>query len=145
MLTASESCSKFTLVGVSTVGGNVEIPKCTINARKVMKLANFKNTNVYPGSSKPLVRQPRFCQNEGCSGLDGTTTLGKIKLPEQNEEEFGFGRAIKAMYKTLMSTPKGSCWMVCTGPLTNAAVLFATYGDEIVEHLAGLCFMGGAI
>lgn len=49
------------------------------------------------------------------------------------------------MFKTIMGTPKHSCWIVCTGPLTNAAVLFHTYGDQIVEHLAGLCFMGGAI
>jgi len=76
MLTASESCSKFTLIGVSTVGGNVEIPKCTTNARKIMQLAKFKNTNVYPGSSKPLLRKPTYCHDKDYSGLDGTTSLG---------------------------------------------------------------------
>lgn len=49
------------------------------------------------------------------------------------------------MYKAFMSTPKGSSWLVCTGPLTNAALLLMTYEDEICNHLAGICFMGGAV
>jgi inosine-uridine nucleoside N-ribohydrolase len=48
------------------------------------------------------------------------------------------------MYDAFMSTPKGSSWLVCTGPLTNAALLLSTYEDKICEHLAGICFMGGA-
>lgn len=44
-----------------------------------------------------------------------------------------------------MATPKGTCWLLCTGPLTNAALLLSAHGDEICEHLKGLCFMGGAI
>jgi inosine-uridine nucleoside N-ribohydrolase len=49
------------------------------------------------------------------------------------------------MYNGIMATPKGTCWLLCTGPLTNAALLLSAHGDEICEHLKGLCFMGGAI
>jgi purine nucleosidase len=82
MLTASEAMSNCSLIGVSTVGGNIELPKCTMNARKIMKLANFSNTNVYPGSSKPLLREPRYCKETECTGLDGTTTLSNIILED---------------------------------------------------------------
>lgn len=34
--------------------------------------------------------------------------------------------------------------MVATGTLTNVALLFATF-PEVVEHIAGLSLMGGAI
>lgn len=44
-----------------------------------------------------------------------------------------------------MNTPRKSSWLVCTGPLTNAALLLSTYEDEICDHLAGICFMGGAV
>jgi non-specific riboncleoside hydrolase len=81
----------------------------------------------------------------GVTGLDGTTTLDKVKLTEQKPEVAKKGSAIQAMYKGIMGCPKDSCWLLCTGPLTNAALLLGIYGTELCQHLAGLCFMGGAV
>jgi len=146
MLTASEKITNMSLIGVSTVGGNVDVAKCTINARRMLAISNHPNTNVFTGASRPLIRTPIYCPEvHGETGLDGTTTLEKVILPPLDEKIYGTGKCIKAMYTQMMATPKGSCWLVCTGPLTNAAILLSTYGEKFAGHLAGLCFMGGAI
>jgi uridine nucleosidase len=43
-----------------------------------------------------------------------------------------------------MSCPPGKAWLVAVGPLTNVALLFATF-PEVAAHLKGLSIMGGAI
>ena len=43
-----------------------------------------------------------------------------------------------------MSQPPGTVWVIATGALTNIALLFAAF-PELVEHIAGLSIMGGAI
>lgn len=48
------------------------------------------------------------------------------------------------MRDALLAQPKGTPWLVATGTLTNAALLFATF-PEVAEHIQGLSIMGGAI
>lgn len=48
------------------------------------------------------------------------------------------------MYEALMACPPHTAWLVTTGPLTNAALLFNTFPD-VVQQLRGLSIMGGAI
>jgi uridine nucleosidase len=48
------------------------------------------------------------------------------------------------MRDALMSCPPGSAWLVAVGPMTNVALLFATY-PEVAGHLKGFSAMGGAI
>lgn len=138
---------KCKLIGVSTVGGNANLDWCTINARKMLYLSKHDGGyDVYPGAHRPLIRESVFCPEvHGATGLDGTTTLDKVILPAQDPTIFKNGSAIAAMYEGLMNTPKGSAWLLCTGPLTNAAILFSTHGTELCAHIAGLCFMGGAV
>jgi len=146
MLTAGQEMYKSKLIGVSTVGGNSNLDNCTINARKMLHLSKFDGShNVYPGANRPLIRSKIFAEEvHGLTGLDGTTTLGKIKLSDQATEVARHGSAIEAMYEGIMKTPKGTCWLLCTGPLTNAALLLSIHGDELCEHMKGLCYMGGA-
>ena len=73
--------------------------------------------------------------------------------------------AVHAMWKTIMATPRRSCWLVATGPLTNIALLLGGYGEKVcvpavepddcdpenhrattlVDHIAGVVWMGGAV
>lgn len=48
------------------------------------------------------------------------------------------------MRDALLSQPKGTAYLVATGPLTNIALLFALAPD-LAPHIAGLSIMGGAI
>lgn len=43
-----------------------------------------------------------------------------------------------------MACPPDTAWLVTTGTLTNAALLFATF-PEVVPHIRGLSIMGGAV
>jgi uridine nucleosidase len=48
------------------------------------------------------------------------------------------------MKEALLVQPKGTAWLVATGPLTNVALLFAVF-PTLADHIAGLSIMGGAI
>lgn len=52
--------------------------------------------------------------------------------------------AVLAMRHAIGEQPKGTVWLVTTGPLSNAALLFAMF-PELVEHIKGLSVMGGAV
>eukprot|EP00391_Amoebophrya_sp_Ameob2_P006780 CAMPEP_0178985812 /NCGR_PEP_ID=MMETSP0795-20121207/2355_1 /TAXON_ID=88552 /ORGANISM="Amoebophrya sp., Strain Ameob2" /LENGTH=387 /DNA_ID=CAMNT_0020676801 /DNA_START=196 /DNA_END=1359 /DNA_ORIENTATION=- len=134
------------LLGVSTVTGNVDLAKVTVNARRMLYLSTgaMDSIPVYPGAGRPLLRELRYAEHvHGETGLDGTDVLGKIALPPSSSDDRP--HAVEAMRDAILGTPKHSTWLVCTGPLTNASLLFSTYGDLVCGHLAGLCFMGGAV
>jgi uridine nucleosidase len=96
-----------------------------------------------------MVNLPQHCgknarsltiiQPVGDSGLDGTTILPKPLESAKTEVS-----AIEAMYAALKLCAPKSAWLVATGALTNVAVLFLLHPD-LVEHVAGLSIMGGAI
>ena len=72
----------------------------------------------------------------GDTGIDGTDLLpSPLAQPAT-------GSAVLAMAIALMAEPTGTAWLVATGPLTNVALLFATF-PEMVGHLKGLSIMGG--
>jgi len=75
----------------------------------------------------------------GESGLDGTTLLPAPAVAVRNDVS-----AVEATYRALISTQPGTAWLVATGAMTNAALLFSTYPD-LAEHLAGVAIMGGAV
>jgi len=73
--------------------------------------------------------------------LDGTTILPE---PVAKAQASGENSAVHAMYKALIEAPAGSAWVVATGALTNVALLFTVY-PSLIEHIAGLSIMGGAV
>ena len=77
--------------------------------------------------------------SSGSSGLGGTTLL-----PPANARIMKDINAIVAMRDGLMSQPAQKAWLIATGPVTNAALLFATF-PEVAEHIAGLSMMSGAV
>jgi uridine nucleosidase len=115
----------------------------TKNTLSVLEALGRREIPVYPGSSKPFCREAVHAEAiHGSSGLDGTTTLPEPvrTIPEITGDDV----ALKAMYAALSSTPPGTSWVVSTGALTNIALLFAIY-PSLIEHIAGLSIMGGAV
>ena len=105
----------------------------------ILEAVGFPDVVVVPGAAGPFCRQAQpATEIHGESGLDGTDLLPKPKRSSSNKN------AIVEMYKALMACPPNTSWLVVTGPLTNAALLFATF-PEVVDHLKGLSIMGGAI
>ncbi|CAG8044071.1 unnamed protein product [Penicillium olsonii] len=128
------------LLGISTIHGNASLEKTTANAGSVLTAIGKPDVPVYPGSQKPFSRPALHAPDiHGESGLDGTDLLPKAATPPITDKN-----TILAMRDALLAQPKGAPWVVATGTLTNVALLFATF-PEVVEHIAGLSLMGGAI
>ena len=128
------------LVGISTVYGNAPLSKTTYNTRAILKAIGREDVPVYAGAAKPFCREASHASDiHGESGLDGTTCLPTPTVPVKADRT-----AVDAMYEALIATPKGTAWVVPTGALTNAALLFAVHPD-LIDHIAGLSIMGGAI
>jgi len=75
----------------------------------------------------------------GESGLDGTSLL-----PNPIRRPLTRCNAIVDMSSALLACPPNTAWLVAIGPLTNAALLFATF-PPLASHIRGLSVMGGAI
>ena len=91
--------------------------------------------------SLTLVRRPISIDScgPGPTGISGTNYLPPPLAPISKDVN-----AIVAISHALLAQPANSAWLVATGPLTNIAVLFATF-PEVASHLAGLSIMGGAV
>ncbi|KAK3723460.1 Uridine nucleosidase 1 [Vermiconidia calcicola] len=128
------------LLGISTTYVNASLAKTTYNTRAILKAIGREKVPVYAGAAKPFCREASHAPDiHGESGLDGTTCLPIPDVPVRTDKT-----AVDAMYDALISTPKGSAWVVPCGASTNAALLFATHPD-LVNHIGGVSIMGGAI
>jgi inosine-uridine nucleoside N-ribohydrolase len=105
------------LRAVTTVGGNAELEKVTLNARRVLTLAGVEDVPIAAGAAGPrrgdLVTA---LEVHGQSGLDGAD------LPEPAMAE------------------RGRATVVATGPLTNVAALLE-HAPQAVEEIV---WMGGS-
>ncbi|KAF1832199.1 Inosine/uridine-preferring nucleoside hydrolase [Decorospora gaudefroyi] len=128
------------LLGVSTVHGNAALSQTTHNTLAILEAIGRRDVLVYPGASKPLVRDAVHAADiHGESGLDGVSLLPKPSSSAATDVTF-----LDAMYRALMASPPDTAWLVTTGALTNIALLFQKYAD-LAGHIKGLSIMGGAV
>lgn len=129
------------LLGISTVYGNAPLSHTTINTLAILKAIGLEqDIPVYAGSSQPFCRPVALAPDiHGESGLDGTSCL-----PIPDHKPRTDDSAVGAMFKALSGQEPGTPWLVCTGALTNAALMFAVH-PQMAAHIAGLTHMGGAI
>ncbi|MDD7583151.1 nucleoside hydrolase [Corynebacterium sp. 32222D000AT] len=126
------------LLGVTTVGGNQTLDKVTRNAQVVLELAGHTEVPVYPGCSRPLVRDVEVAEDiHGSTGMD----VRGIELPEPSVAVED-GHAVDFLIDTVMSNEPGTVTLVPTGPLTNIA-LAARKEPRIVERVREVVLMGG--
>lgn len=121
---------------ITTVNGNVNIDKTTANA---LKLKHFFNSHVpvFKGASRPLISNPvDAAEVHGESGMDGYD----FKSP--TDEKISPMNAIEAM-KNVLKESTSPITIVAIGPLTNIALLLATY-PEIKSKIKQIVIMGGS-
>jgi len=121
---------------------NKHSSKTTNNALSILKAIGKENdVHVYPGAAEPLERPPLHAPSDihGESGLDGTDLLPRPATPANRSVA-----AVDAAAAALRAEPPGTAWVVATGAMTNAATLFVRHPD-LVDHVAGLSIMGGAV
>lgn len=116
------------LRAVTTVGGNAELEKVTLNARRVLTLAGVTGVPVGAGAAGPRRGDLMTALDvHGQSGLDGA------ELPEPAFE-------LDARAAVELMVDQGPATLAATGPLTNVAALLE-HSPETVEEIV---WMGGS-
>ncbi|MFZ4451332.1 nucleoside hydrolase [Salibacterium aidingense] len=128
----------FQVEGVSTVSGNVSLPKATANTLQVLSLLHKKETPVYSGAPHPFMRSPVYEHAvHGEDGLGGLSDPAFSHVPSLHP--FGPDQLIEAIRKH-----KQEMTLIFTGPLTNLAIAVRKAPD-IVDDVGNVIFMGGVI
>lgn len=126
----------FDVLAVTTVSGNQNIDQVTRNALNLTKFWGL-DVPVAKGMGEPLVRKAVFAGD-----VHGENGLAGCILPK-SERQIEEKNAVFYLRDVLMAAEE-KITMVCTGPLTNIALLFKLF-PEVKEHIDELVFMGGAI
>jgi pyrimidine-specific ribonucleoside hydrolase len=125
------------VVGVTAVSGNVSVQQATANALRVVELLNRADVWIAQGLTRPLIRTPiRAFTFHGRDGL-GDSHLSKSKLQKSRKS------ALSMIHETLHTSKRHGLTLICTGPLTNIAKLFARFPDT-KRMVREIVFMGGA-
>lgn len=119
---------------ITIVAGNVPLKQASINARYTVELCG-KETPVYEGVSKPLIRE--YYDAQFFHGPDG---MGGMFYPAPKRPAQP-GHAVDALVETIKANP--GIILVTLGPLTNVALAVAR-APEIVANVSRCVVMGGA-
>ena len=130
------SSPEVELVGVSTVAGNVPLPRTTDNTLRLLQWAGRADIPVYAGAERPLVRSA-----VAAADVHGATGLGAAHLPEAHTSPAG--DAVEFLLGILQARP-GEVTLVATGPLTNLAQAEARV-PGVLRRARQVVIMGGAV
>ncbi len=125
------------VVAVTTVSGNVNVSKATLNALRVIE-ASGKRISVYKGAGRPLNKRRHPIYAESVHGTDGlgNSHLARPRLRAEKTE------AVSMLTELLSTHKRKEIAIVATGPLTNIAMLFQTE-PSAAEKLNKIFVMGG--
>lgn len=124
------------LAGITTVAGNVGLPRTTRNALDVADFVGAGNVPVTAGCAGPLLRPALDARH-----VHGVTGLGGAVLPQAARGPRP-GHAIDFIIETLAAAP-GEITLIATGPLTNIALALRKE-PRIVSWVRQFVIMGGS-
>jgi inosine-uridine nucleoside N-ribohydrolase len=132
ILVAHRHCD---VLGITTVSGNAPLEFTTDNALLMCELAGL-DTPVHAGADRPLlVPAAHAPRAHGATGLDGPPRP-EVRRAASSNDAVGF------IIETVRADD--GVWLVPVGPLTNIA-LAIRQAPDIVERVAGISLMGGAV
>jgi len=126
---------KLEILGITTVSGNAEIEKTTMNALKICDLVSLTDVIVSKGASEPLIRL-----RETAPGIHGESGLDGPEFPEPSRgwsEEHASDTIIR-----LVKESEEPVTILPTGPLTNVALALSK-APEIKDNIEEIVLMGG--
>ncbi|WP_299933122.1 nucleoside hydrolase [uncultured Pelagimonas sp.] len=137
ILLALGSPQELSILGITTVAGNVPLELTTRNARMVCELAGRPDVAIYAGCDRPLAHTLVTAEHvHGKTGLDGPT-LPEPTMPVQDKH------AVDFIIETLRAEPAGTVTLCPLGPLTNIATALQRAPD-IADRIEEIVLMGGA-
>ena len=122
------------VLALTSVAGNVDVDKTTLNARRLLDLAGRADVLVARGCAAPLVGE--LDDAGDVHGLDG---LGDIEWPDPVTPE----SPEHAVDLIARLANEGPLTIAAIGPLTNLAVLLARY-PGIESRVERVVIMGGS-
>jgi inosine-uridine nucleoside N-ribohydrolase len=125
----------FDVLGITTVAGNVDVERTTLNARRIVDLTG-RSIPVMRGSERPLARPAEDASAvHGASGLDGYDfPPPRTPLDPRHAVDF--------VVDTLLA--RDDVTVVQTGPFTNLAVALRR-APEIAGRIRAVSLMGGSV
>lgn len=124
----------FDVLGITTVAGNVDVERTTLNARRIVDLAGLA-VPIARGCAAPLVQPPAYGSDiHGASGLDG------YEFPPPRA---AVDRRHAVQFLVDVISARDGVTVIATGPLTNLAVALRT-APEIARRIAEISLMGGS-
>ena len=124
------------LIGLTTVAGNVGLPKTTANALAVASFVGAADVPVTPGSAAPLLRPALDAGHvHGDSGLGGAV----LPPPASKARD---GHAIDFIIETIGAAP-GEITLAATGPLTNIGLALRRE-PRLATWVRDFVIMGGS-
>ena len=136
LLLAIASREALSLLGITTVAGNVPLALTEKNARRIVTLSG-QDIPVYAGCPRPLMRPL-----ETAEYVHGATGLGQVTLPEP-QQPCQAQHGVNFLIETLTQAPE-PVTLAALGPLTNLAIALIQ-APQIGPKIAEIVIMGGAI
>lgn len=130
----------FNLVGISTVHGNVAMPKTTRNTLALLEAMHFSQDEikVYPGESLPLAVEPLHA-----TAIHGVYGIGGTDLPEIPGLHSSTDKSyLEAIHEAILEY-EGEICIVCTGALTNFYRFIESFPEDLPK-IRLVSVMGGA-
>jgi purine nucleosidase len=124
------------LVGITTVAGNVGLPRTTRNALAVADFAGAATVPVTAGCAVPLLRPARDAHE-----VHGETGLGGAVIPDSARDPRE-GHAADYIIDAVCGSP-GEITLIATGPLTNIA-LAVRKEPQLTRCVREFVIMGGS-
>jgi len=125
------------VLGITTVAGNAELERTTVNALRIVELAGRPEVPVFAGCTRPLLRPletaKHICGEDGLAGTD-------LPPPRRAAEA---RHAVDFIVETLLAAGNGEVTLCPIGPLTNIAMAIVKE-PRILPKLRRIVLMGGA-
>jgi inosine-uridine nucleoside N-ribohydrolase len=124
------------VLGITTVSGNLQADRCSVNARKVLDLVGAGDIPVARGPQQPLTR--RYPKDPFSHGDDGLANLD-LPPPQRAEDP----RFAAELIVDMVNQHAGDLTLIALGPLTNIA-LACLQDPQLPRKVKSLVAIGGA-
>jgi inosine-uridine nucleoside N-ribohydrolase len=128
---------EFDVLGITTVFGNSDTATCTLNALRLLEIAERTVIPVAGGADRPIAAPPRV----GGGFVHGADGQGNTNLPPPSTQAID-QHAAQFMIDIVRQFP-GEVTIVALGPLTNLALMLILQPD-IAPLIKEIVLMGGA-